>query len=83
MFDSGFTGSEFDSATFGRFQKRATGNIAQRTLARGVRHVVVEGGRINRLVVVVMSLVMAAATRRGGMFGHRLTVLRAERLQPK
>lgn len=83
MFKGALVRGEIYGATFCRFDQGATGGLAQKALARGVRHILVEGWGINRLVVVVMSVVMATATGRGGMFGHRLTVLRAKGLQPK
>ena len=49
-------------ATIGRLQQGATGDLAQRSLGRGVRHIGVES-RLGR--------------RRGGMFGHRAAPLRA------
>lgn len=83
MFKGALVRSEIYGATFCRFDQGATGGLAQRALARGVRHILVETWGISRLVAVVMSVVMATATGRGGMFGHRLTVLRAKGLQPK
>lgn len=86
MFGGAFFGREIDGATFCRFHQGAAGDVVQRTLARGVRHIFIKGWRINHIVVVVMSMVMAVvatAAGRGGMFGHRLTVLRAKGLQPK
>lgn len=86
MLGRALTRREIDGATFGRFDQGAAGGLADGALARGMRHVFVEDGRIDRLVVVVVMVwpvVMATATGRGGMFGHRLTVLRAKGLQPK
>lgn len=76
VFDSAFAGSKLDGATFCRFQQGATGSITQRTLAGCVRHILIKAWLFSLFMMVVM-IAVVAATGGGGMFGHRVTVLRA------
>lgn len=80
MFGRGLGFAELDRTALGGLQQGAAGDVAQRTLARGMRHIVITGGGRGRFGAVIMGFTAfgVAAASGGGMFGHRGTVLRAE-----